>query len=105
MAKYIKLVSGLPVTEDETFYDASIYVTTEIGIPGTGYSSDHTIFTLPNSQTYDGTTNELEVWCNEARWEPGIHFSYQLSTSATTITTLTAIPNESRIRFRKIIFS
>ena len=82
-------------------YDQSIYVNTEIGVAGTGYDSAHTQFTLPNGEVYDGTVEQLEVFCNEAPWELGIHFNYQNKTNATYITTLVAIPKYSRIRFRK----
>ncbi len=80
------------------YYDESISVDNNIGVSGPGYDSTHTVFTLPNGETYEASLNNLQVFCNEASWEEGIHYSY---TSATTITTLTAIPKYSRIRFRK----
>ena len=83
-------------------YDQSIYVNTDIGVSGPGYDSAHTVFTLPNGEIYDGTADLLEVFCNEALWEEGIHYSYTNSTNATTITTLSVIPRYTRIRFRKI---
>jgi hypothetical protein len=105
MAKFLKLSGGIPTGADVTasinYYDESVPITTDIGTPGTGYNDAHTRFTLPNSETYDGTTNQLEVFCNEAQWEPGIHFNYQNSSSATYIDTIAAIPKDNRIRFRK----
>jgi len=85
-----------------TYYDSSVLVTTDIGVAGTGYNNSHTIFTLPNSETYNGTIDELLVFVNGIAWEDGVDFNYQNSTTATTITALTAIPKNSRVRFRKV---
>lgn len=87
---------------DVLFYDASVLVNTEIGVVGIGYDSSHTEFMLPVNQTYDGTSNELEVYCNGAFWEPSIHYNYENSLIANSITTYVPIPNGSRIRFRKV---
>lgn len=94
------IVKGTTVKATFTQYDQYVNVTTAVGVAGTGYDSTHTIFTLPNGGVYDGTTTALQVFCNEAQWDSGVHFNYQNKTNATYITTLTAIPQNSSIRFK-----
>lgn len=111
MAKVVRLIAGIPTTVEITtggvsIYDASILITTEIGVAGTGYNAAHTVFTLPNAMTYDGTKEELEVFAGDDTdggnaLVEGIDFTYGGSTSETTITTTRAMPNGMRIRFRK----
>ena len=104
MGKVLQLVNGLPtmVNIPLTNYDESIEVTTDIGTPGTGYDSDHKVFTLPNSETYDGTTDELKVERNGVGQVEGVHFDYTASSTATTITFINAIPKNARVRFFKV---
>jgi hypothetical protein len=104
--KAIKLVSGIPtmteITTSITQYDQSILVNTEIGVSGTGYNSAHTIFTLPNSETYNGTIDELKVEVNGVGQIEGVDYNYDNNASATTFTFIIAIPKNARIRMFKI---
>ena len=112
MAKVVRLIAGIPTTVEisagaPTIYDASILVTTEIGIAGTGYDAAHLVFTLPNAMTYNGTKEELEVFVGDntsgglAQVE-GVDFTYGVGTTETTITMTRAMPKDARVRFRKV---
>lgn len=104
MGKYIKMDNGVPTTVDESIggvsYQESILVTNDVGSSGTGYDSTHKIFTLPNAKTYDGNADVLMVSRNGVDWVEGVHFTYQESGTATTITCINAQPKNSRIEFK-----
>lgn len=103
MGKAIRFIDGIPTTIDLTasvsHYDESIPVTTEIGVAGTGYDSTHKIFTLPNAQTYDSTTDELKTQINGIGQVEGVSFNYTVGAASTTITFVNAIPKNARVRF------
>jgi len=105
MSNSTRFINGVPtaVTTFLIHYDESILVTTEIGVSGTGYNAAHTEFTLPNGETYDGTTSELLVEINGLGQVEGITFNYGISESESKITFITAIPKNARIRFIKIV--
>ena len=112
MEKIIRLINGIPTavlisSGTPTVYDESILVTTDIGVAGTGYNSGHTIFTLPNGMTYDGTKNELQVYIGDyinggLKLIEGVDFLYGLTSSETTITLTKAVPKNIRVGFVKI---
>lgn len=101
--KVIQFVNGIPKTVNLTgtvnFYEATVPVTTAIGVAGTGYDANHLVFTLPNSQTYDGTKNVLLVYLNGVLQESGVDFNYTNSSSATTVTFLSAVIQSARVQF------
>lgn len=84
------------------YYDTSVLVDTPIGVGGAYYDTTHTVFTLPNGETYNSNTDELLVYVNGVLFEDGSDFNYEVSTSATTVTFLQQIPEHSRVRFRKL---
>lgn len=112
MVKIVQMVNRIPTTVEvntggATVYNESVLVTTEIGVAGTGYNAAHTVFTLPNGETYNGTKKELQIhqgdnatggiWLVE-----GVHFEYGPGIAETTITMLKAVPKDARITFIKI---
>jgi hypothetical protein len=90
------------ILEQINYYDAGITITTDVGEAGAGYNADHTIFTLPEGQTYNGTTSELLVFVNGILYEDGIDFNYDNNTTATTVTFFSSLPKDTRVRFRKV---
>jgi len=108
MAKFLKFVNGIPTMIEVTasaslaYYDESVPVTTEIGVAGTGYNAAHTVFTLPNSETYDGTNSELRVQVNGVGQVPGVDVTYGGGVSETQVTLTEPVPNTGRVRFIKI---
>jgi hypothetical protein len=105
--KALQLIGGLPKTIELStvlnYYDETTLVTTEIGVAGTGYNAAHTVFTLPNGETYDGTIDQLEVEVNGVGQIDGINYDYEDSVAASYITFLDAIPKNARVRFRKVL--
>jgi len=103
--RVVRYINGIPTTVDLSttinYYDESILVSQPIGTPGTGYNDAHTIFTLPNAETYDGTIDQLKIYVNGVAQVEGVDFTYEASASATTITFTEAIPQNARVRFRK----
>jgi len=103
--KVTQTVNGIPtaVLTTITHYDKTILVTTAIGVSGSGYSADHLTFTLPNGETYDSSTDELQVEYNGAGQHDGVEFDYEVSATATTIIfkAANAVPKDGRIRFIK----
>jgi hypothetical protein len=112
MEKIIRLINGVPTavlvsTGAPSIYDESILVTTDIGVAGTGYNSAHTIFTLPNGMTYDGTKSELQIFIGDyvnggSKLIEGVDFTYGITSSETTITLIRAVPKNIRVGFVKI---
>lgn len=100
MTKRIQYVNGIPTTVDSevSYYDESILVTTEIGVSGTGYTSDHKTFTLPNAKTYDGTKDQLKVQVNGVGQVEGVHFTYGSGGSETTFTFINAVLKNALVR-------
>jgi len=106
MAKFLKLVGGIPKSTDVTAtinqYDESVPVTTDIGTAGAGYDAAHKVFTLPNAETYDGTIDELKVDVNGVGQVEGVEYNYDNNVAATTVTFIDAIPKNARVRFFKV---
>lgn len=100
----IQFVNGIPTTvvSGLSQYDESILVTTEIGVSGTGYNAAHTVFTLPSAETYDGTINELKVEVNGFGQVEGVEYNYDNNSTATTVTFITPISKDARVRFIKV---
>ena len=98
MANFSRMVNGIPTTIDVSSlvstYQNSFLVSTPLAINDT--------VTLPNSETYDGTIDELHVDRNGVGWVEGIEYNYQASTTATYITVLQAVPAGARINFLKV---
>lgn len=105
MSTAMRMVGGILRTVEITasvaitHYDQTIHVTTDIGFAGTGYDTTHKIFTLPNSQTYDSTTDELKVLVNGVHQVEGYQYDYEAGSSATTVTFDNAVPKNARVTF------
>lgn len=97
MGRYIKHINGIPTTVDEALsatYQAVYNVSSALSI------NDQ--ITLPNSETYDGTKEELKVERNGVGWIEGTHYQYQNNSSATYITVLIDVPSGGTIEFFKV---
>ncbi len=111
MEKIIRIVNGIPTavmisTAKPTLFDTTLLVTTDIGTAGVGYDTTHTVFTLPNGMTYDGTISELQVFLGDYRnggvkLIEGVDFEYGPTAIETTITMLRPLPKNTRINFIK----
>lgn len=112
MVKLVQMINRVPTTVEVStgsvsVYNESLLVNTEIGVEGVGYNKDHTEFTLPNGETYDGTKKELQVHQGDTAtggiWlVEGVHFEYGIGNIETKITMMKPVPRDSRITFIKI---
>lgn len=102
MGKFIRLVNGIPRSFDESGSPAIYDQTLEVVASGAGAGqingpiSAATPITLPASQTY--TSNELQVYLNGQRVNPGAAFDYTY-TSTTQIAFTFTIQVGDIIRF------
>lgn len=99
MTQLVQMINGIPTTID-------------VSLGGTSYQDSYVIsapisindqITLPNSENYNGTNDELVVKHNGVAWTEGVEYQYQNSTTATYITVLIAIPSGGRIDFYKVV--
>lgn len=96
MGRVVQMIGGIPTTIESTVttYQATYVVSAPLNI------NDQV--TLPNSETYNGTIDELAVNRNGVDWVEGVQYEYQNSSTATWIKMLIAIPSGGRINFYKV---
>jgi hypothetical protein len=87
------------------YFDKNYEVTTEIGVAGSLWDADHLVLTLPNNETYNGTSADelLKVQVNGVGKARNIDYTYTFSEIATTVTVIAPIPKYSVVRFMKTI--
>lgn len=93
MAKFIRLVNGVPRHQDETTVSIYDQIYTVSGTITTG-----TAITLPSSGTY--SSSELEVRLNGQRLEPIYDYNYVGSGTRTQISMTFDLVDSDRLRFR-----
>ena len=111
MPRVVQIIDGVHTTVELpstlTYYKESILITTDIGTPQAGVSADHKTITLPNGETYDGTTDQLRVLIGSDKdgvlpQVEGVDFNYDNNVAATTVALIKAIPKDARIEFEKV---
>lgn len=86
-----------------TYNEETILVTNDVGSSGAGWNAAHTVFTVPNGKTYDGTTNKLYVDANGFLQTIGVDVVFVNNIAATQFTLSKAVPKYGRVTMRWIV--